>query len=95
MATPIVQLGDIRKRYQMGLVTVEALRWVSFGIAAGEYISIMGQPKLAPLVRELSWTQNLRILPAMEPDRHKVEIGDLTNEFIEIKRGVEDGEPGL
>ncbi|MBP7826937.1 MAG: ABC transporter ATP-binding protein [Verrucomicrobia bacterium] len=38
----MVQFDNVRKHYQMGLVTVEALRGVSFRIAAGEYISIMG-----------------------------------------------------
>ena len=42
MSSSIVQFDNVRKHYQMGLVTVEALRGVSFGIAAGEYISIMG-----------------------------------------------------
>ncbi len=38
----IVRLENIRKTYQMGLVTVEALRGLSLDIKAGEYISIMG-----------------------------------------------------
>jgi putative ABC transport system ATP-binding protein len=42
MASSIVQFENVRKTYQMGLVTVEALRGVSFQIQAGEYISIMG-----------------------------------------------------
>ena len=42
MASPIVQFDNVRKTYQMGLVTVEALRGVGFSIAPGEYISIMG-----------------------------------------------------
>jgi putative ABC transport system ATP-binding protein len=39
---PIVQLHQIQKTYRMGLVTVEALRGVSFDIQAGDYVSIMG-----------------------------------------------------
>ena len=42
MASSIVQFDDVRKTYQMGLVIVEALRGVSFGIEPGDYISIMG-----------------------------------------------------
>jgi len=39
---PIVKLDDVYKTYQMGLVTVEALRGVSLEFGEGEYISIMG-----------------------------------------------------
>jgi putative ABC transport system ATP-binding protein len=42
VAASIVQFNDVRKTYQMGLVIVEALRGVSFGIEPGDYISIMG-----------------------------------------------------
>jgi len=42
MSSPIVQFDNVHKHYQMGLVTVEALRGVSFAIAPGDYISIMG-----------------------------------------------------
>jgi len=42
VATPIVQFENVRKNYQLGPVTVEALRGVSFSIAPGDYISIMG-----------------------------------------------------
>src|SRR5258705_296681 len=42
MPASIVQFDDVRKTYQMGLVIVEALRGVSFGIEPGDYISIMG-----------------------------------------------------
>jgi putative ABC transport system ATP-binding protein len=42
MPSPIVQFDNVRKSYQMGPNTVEALRGVSFGIEAGDYISIMG-----------------------------------------------------
>jgi putative ABC transport system ATP-binding protein len=42
MPAPIVDFENVRKTYQMGLVTVEALRGVTFEIQAGDYISIMG-----------------------------------------------------
>jgi putative ABC transport system ATP-binding protein len=42
MPSPIVQLQDLRKTYQMGAVTVDALRGVSFDIHPGDYLSIMG-----------------------------------------------------
>ena len=42
MPAPIVHFENVRKTYQMGLVTVEALRGVTFEIQAGDYISIMG-----------------------------------------------------
>jgi putative ABC transport system ATP-binding protein len=40
--SPIAQFENVRKTYQMGLVTVEALRGVTFDIQPGDYISIMG-----------------------------------------------------
>ena len=42
MPSPIVQFANVRKTYQMGSVTVEALRGVTFDIQPGDYISIMG-----------------------------------------------------
>lgn len=42
MPAAIVQFQNVRKNYQMGLVTVEALRGVTLDIHPGDYISIMG-----------------------------------------------------
>ncbi len=42
MPGPIVQFDRVGKTYQMGLVTVEALRNVSLEIQAADYLSIMG-----------------------------------------------------
>lgn len=39
---PIARLENVRKTYQMGAVTVQALRGVSLAINPGDYISIMG-----------------------------------------------------
>ena len=39
---PIVRCEEIHKTYQMGTVTVSALRGISFAIQPGEYVSIMG-----------------------------------------------------
>jgi len=41
-ASPIVRLDQVRKTYQMGLVTVEALRGISLAFHPGEYVSVMG-----------------------------------------------------
>ncbi len=40
--TFMVQLENVRKTYQMGLVAVEALRGLSLAIQGGEYVSITG-----------------------------------------------------
>ena len=42
MADIIAQIVEVRKRYMMGLVEVEALRGVSLDFRQGEYITIMG-----------------------------------------------------
>jgi putative ABC transport system ATP-binding protein len=42
MPTPIVHLCGLCKTYQMGLVTVQALRGVTFDIHPSDYISVMG-----------------------------------------------------
>ena len=40
--TPIIQIKDMTKVYQMGEVQVHALRGVSLDIHKGEYVAIMG-----------------------------------------------------
>ena len=37
-----IELIDVTKTYQLGEIAVHALRGVSFSIAAGEYVAIMG-----------------------------------------------------
>ena len=46
MSTPaVIKFENVRKTYQMGPVTVDALRGVSVAIEGGEYISIMGSSR--------------------------------------------------
>ncbi len=40
--TPVIELRDVRKTYQIGDISVEALRGVSLEIERGEYVAIMG-----------------------------------------------------
>ena len=42
MSGEIIRLENVRKEYAMVGETVHALDGVSFNIAAGEYVSIMG-----------------------------------------------------
>src|SRR5262245_42941781 len=38
----MMELADVTKTYQQGTRTVHAVRGVSLGVAAGEFVSIMG-----------------------------------------------------
>jgi putative ABC transport system ATP-binding protein len=42
VTTPVLSLRDVRKRYDTGAVSVEALRGISVDIAEGEYVAVMG-----------------------------------------------------
>jgi putative ABC transport system ATP-binding protein len=41
--TALVQVSDLKKTYQTGEVTFEALRGISLEIAAGDFVAVMGQ----------------------------------------------------
>jgi putative ABC transport system ATP-binding protein len=42
VTSPVIDIKDITKTYQMGQVAVEALRGVSLGVGPGEILAIMG-----------------------------------------------------
>jgi ABC-type lipoprotein export system ATPase subunit len=42
VASPVIELDEVRKTYRTGAIEVEALRGVSLSIAQGEYVAIMG-----------------------------------------------------
>ncbi len=42
MASPVIELDEVRKTYRTGAIEVEALRGVSLSIAQGEYVAVMG-----------------------------------------------------
>ena len=41
--TTLVQVSELKKTYQTGEVTFEALRGISLEIAAGDFVAVMGQ----------------------------------------------------
>jgi len=41
-ATPLVRLDDVSKEYELGALTVHAVRGVSFDVAAGELVIVLG-----------------------------------------------------
>ena len=42
MGQPVISVRDLTRSYQLGEVTVRALRGVSFDVMPGEFISITG-----------------------------------------------------
>jgi len=42
VASPVIELDEVRKTYRTGAIEVEALRGVSLSIAQGEYVAVMG-----------------------------------------------------
>ncbi|GAA0637261.1 ABC transporter ATP-binding protein [Sporichthya brevicatena] len=41
-SAPVLQLTDVRKRYETGALAVDALRGVSLQVNAGEYVAVVG-----------------------------------------------------
>ncbi len=41
-ATPLIELAAVSRRYEMGGETIYALRDISFSVARGEYVAIVG-----------------------------------------------------
>ena len=42
MSNTVIELQNIKRNYQVGAETVQALRSVSFSIGEGEFVTIMG-----------------------------------------------------
>jgi putative ABC transport system ATP-binding protein len=42
VATPVIDVRDLSRTYELGAVKVRALRGVSFSIARGEFVAVMG-----------------------------------------------------
>jgi len=97
MFSPIVQFDNVRKHYQMGLVTVKALR----GVAVAQIFNLV--------YRRIEFCGRREVLrPSGLPTPCRFQIGDTADcksalrvggkfidERIEIKRGLKGGEPGL